>query len=104
MPTPMQDTPVEVVARRGERQVVITWQSGHVSTYLSDYLRGYCPCAICQGHGPEQKVFHPPVQPIAIETVKPVGAYALQFVWSDNHSTGLYTYEYLRSLCPCCKT
>jgi DUF971 family protein len=97
------DTPVEVQARRGERQVAIQWASGHASQYLADYLRGYCPCAICQGHGPEEKVFHPPAQPISVESVKPVGAYALQFVWSDQHSTGLYTYEYLRSLCPCCR-
>jgi ATP-binding protein involved in chromosome partitioning len=30
-----------------------------------------------------------------------VGAYAVRIDWSDGHSTGIYTYEYLRSLCPC---
>jgi DUF971 family protein len=33
--------------------------------------------------------------------VAPVGNYALQFVWSDGHETGIYTFEYLRKLCPC---
>jgi hypothetical protein len=30
-----------------------------------------------------------------------VGNYALAFAWSDGHSTGIYTFEYLRKLCPC---
>jgi len=33
--------------------------------------------------------------------VKPVGNYALSFAWSDRHSTGIYTFDYLRSICPC---
>jgi DUF971 family protein len=35
------------------------------------------------------------VYPLAIEYV---GRYALQFRWSDGHSTGLYTFELLRRL------
>jgi DUF971 family protein len=35
------------------------------------------------------------VYPTAIHYV---GRYALQFVWSDGHSTGIYTYEYLREI------
>jgi DUF971 family protein len=41
------------------------------------------------------------------KTLKPeraevVGRYALQIFWSDGHSTGIYAFDYLRSLCPCC--
>jgi DUF971 family protein len=32
--------------------------------------------------------------------LNPVGNYALQPVWDDGHSTGLYTWEYLRHICP----
>ncbi len=32
---------------------------------------------------------------------EPVGNYALSLIWSDGHSTGIYTWEYLRDLCPC---
>ena len=98
-----REHPVEVTSLKAERQVLIRWDSGHDSRFLTDYLRGYCPCATCQGHGPAEKQFHPPAQPISLEAIKPVGAYALQFVWSDGHSTGLYTYDYLRALCPCCR-
>ena len=36
-------------------------------------------------------------------SVAPVGNYALHFGWSDGHTTGIYSFEYLRSLCPCPK-
>tara|TARA_B110000438_G_scaffold277633_1_gene300442 strand:- start:720 stop:863 length:144 start_codon:yes stop_codon:yes gene_type:complete len=35
------------------------------------------------------------VYPTAIHYV---GRYAIQFVWSDGHSTGIYTFEYLREI------
>ena len=30
-----------------------------------------------------------------------VGSYAMQLQWGDGHSTGIYTWEHLRSLCEC---
>ena len=32
------------------------------------------------------------------EAIHYVGRYALQFVWSDGHDTGFYTFELLRRL------
>ena len=42
----------------------------------------------------------PGVYPTAIEYV---GRYALKFVWSDGHDTGLYSFDLLRGLCGCAK-
>jgi DUF971 family protein len=25
----------------------------------------------------------------------------VRFEWSDGHNTGIYSYEYLRAICPC---
>ena len=36
-----------------------------------------------------------------LEDIRGVGNYAIEFRWHDGHSTGIYTFEYLRSLCPC---
>ncbi len=44
--------PVEVRHERGARRVVIEWDDGHRSAYPLDYLRSWCPCALCQGHQP----------------------------------------------------
>jgi DUF971 family protein len=35
-----------------------------------------------------------------LQSVEAVGHYALQPVWSDGHSYGIYSWEYLRQLCP----
>ena len=45
----------------------------------------------------------PDVHPLEI---RPVGRYAIQIAWSDLHSTGIYSFEYLRDCCPCdgCRT
>jgi len=36
-----------------------------------------------------------------LENVEMVGGYALKFTWSDGHGTGIYTWDLLRSVCPC---
>ncbi|NIT12675.1 MAG: DUF971 domain-containing protein, partial [Candidatus Dadabacteria bacterium] len=33
--------------------------------------------------------------------IEPVGQYALRFYWSDRHSTGIYTFQFIRELCSC---
>ena len=33
--------------------------------------------------------------------VEPVGSYAFKIYWSDGHSTGIYSYDHLRKICPC---
>jgi len=79
--------------------VRITWDDGHVGEYPEDYLRGYCPCALCQGHGATRRfIAVPDAKLIAIGAV---GNYAIEFRWHDGHSTGIYSYDYLRALCPC---
>lgn len=30
-----------------------------------------------------------------------VGRYAIAFAWSDGHSSGIYSYEYLLEMCEC---
>lgn len=91
--------PVEV--RRGvdDQTMRVTWSDGHVSEYPWAYLRGWCPCAACQGHGNEKRYVHAPQ--CELKGISVVGTYALSLQWSDGHNTGIYTYRYLRELCAC---
>ena len=95
--------PVLTEARRlpEERRLRLTWNDGHVGEYPYDYLRGWCPCAGCQGHTGLKIRFLPPANPVTIESIKPVGNYAISLAFSDGHGTGIYRYELLRDLCPC---
>jgi DUF971 family protein len=81
----------------------ISWKDGHVSTYLPYQLRLLCPCAGCIEEMTGRPILDPAsvskaVYPTAIHYV---GRYALQFMWSDGHSTGFYPFEMLRRVCDC---
>jgi DUF971 family protein len=41
-----------------------------------------------------------PARSYTIQSLELVGNYALQPVWDDGHHTGIYTWEFLRDLCP----
>ena len=84
-------------------QTDIYWDDGHVSSYPSWYLREMCPCAECVDEYTGERKLVPGSIPASTErvNVELVGNYALHFTWSDNHGTGIYTYDFLRSLCPC---
>ena len=84
---------------KGRGVVRMTWDDGHIGEYDEAYLRGYCPCAMCQGHGSQRRFISMPEA--KLEGITGVGNYAIEFRWHDGHSTGIYTFEYLRSLCPC---
>ncbi len=91
--------------------IKIDWNDGHHSDYGLDYLRDKCPCAKCTGaHGtpPRQPEAATPSGPfqmfkpkLKMLNVEPVGKYAIRIHWSDGHSTGIYSYDHFRSICPC---
>jgi DUF971 family protein len=96
------------IAISRSKGITIEWQDGHRSEYGLAYLRDHCPCATCTGaHGtpPRKAEAGSPFQmykpTLKIETVEPVGNYALRIVWNDGHSTGLYSHQHLRDICPC---
>ena len=91
--------PTEIHHSKAKGVVRITWNDGHVGEYSAEYLRGYCPCALCQGHGTQRTYI--PVPNAQLEEIRAVGNYAVEFRWQDGHSTGIYSYDYLRDLCPC---
>lgn len=84
------------VERVGEDALRVQWSDGHDSLYPWELLRRSCPCAVCrEGMGSAGAGAARPME------VKPVGRYAMTVRWSDGHSTGIFSYDYLRSLCPC---
>jgi DUF971 family protein len=92
-------TPVEVRAPRGSRLLEIDFADGHRGRYPHEILRGYCPCAACQGHqGPIRFVEGGDQE---LTDLAEVGDYALRFSWGDGHATGLYSFAFLRDLCSC---
>ena len=83
-------------------ELAVKWDDGSESFISLEKLRRGCPCAGCKGEvdvmgnlykNPEQ-----PLSPKAFELARlePVGTYAVQPGWADGHSTGIYSFDYLR--------
>jgi len=96
--------PIGVELANSSQRLRLTWSDGHESAYPLAYVRGYCPCAVCQGHSTGWR-FVANDGPAVVDALE-VGRYALNLVFADGHRTGIYSYELLRHLCPCadCQT
>src|SRR5678810_723221 len=96
-----REKPIRIRSPRGARVTEIDWADGHKGIYPHDQLRGYCPCAGCQGHSGEINFIPAEGQSLELDEIEPVGNYALRLKWFDGHSSGIYSFRYLRSLCRC---
>ena len=84
----------------------ITWSTGEVISYRSDFLRKYCPCADCAviKNKPKKPVSRFNVitateeEAVNLKKVWVVGNYALGIQWGDDHNAGIYTYTLLKEL------
>ena len=95
--------PTNIRALQDQRILEIHWSPDHVGRYPYRYLRANCPCAGCIHEMTGQRLLDPGAIPadLTLEDMQLVGSYAVQFRWSDGHSTGVYTYDHLARLCPC---
>jgi DUF971 family protein len=83
--------------------ITFTWDDHQVTPIPIRLLRDECPCAECKGETILMHQILPVVKPklpghYSIMKIVPVGSYAIQISWGDTHETGLYSWEYLRSL------
>ncbi len=94
-------TPTEI-RKIGDRKMKLSWPDGRVCDYEAVTLRANCRCAACRNEHTGELILDPASLPTDIRILKSeiLGNYALGFLFSDGHSTGIYTFDYLRSLCP----
>ena len=112
MPPNVEPKSVDVKLTAGTG-MEIEWRDGHGSSYAFQYLRDACPCALCNEERAKtgRKPGQPPGRaPGALPMFKPavrateaeaVGRYAMRFTWNDGHQHGIFSWEYLREICPC---
>ncbi|NIS81543.1 MAG: DUF971 domain-containing protein [Anaerolineales bacterium] len=106
----MNFKPTNITVLKSQGMLVIDWIDGHRSEYPLTALRAACPCAECRGgHANMSQLGSPEMLEIPLHSsqkgvlvdLKVVGNYALQVSWEDGHAYGIYSWDYLRSLCPC---
>ncbi|HLV67198.1 MAG TPA: DUF971 domain-containing protein [Polyangiaceae bacterium] len=88
--------PIRLKAPHGATVLEIYWADGHCSRLAHELLRGYCPCAGCQGHS--GTIRYVEGGSLELRQIDRVGNYAVSFTWGDGHDAGIYTFRYLRAL------
>jgi DUF971 family protein len=85
-------------------ELALKWEDGAEQFVRLEILRRACPCASCAGEtdimgnvakGPETKFNEASFQ---VKQIQPIGGYAFQFFWNDDHNSGLYSIEFLREV------
>ncbi len=91
------------IKRISPAELMIIWADGHESHFPAPLLRRECPCASCRDEMTGARILLPMHVPDSLELrrVEIVGQYALQFEWTDGHRTGIFSFDFLREICPC---
>jgi DUF971 family protein len=95
----MSDTwPIELVSKQQGRVLTIRFDNDESFDLDAEYLRVESPSAEVRGHGPGQEQLVSGKRNVFMARLEPIGSYAVRIVFSDGHSTGLYTWNYLATL------
>ena len=95
---PSHTHPTEIKLHQISNIVEISFDDGSVFKLPSEYLRVYTPSAEAVGHAPGQEVLQVGKEQVTINEIHPVGNYAIVPVFSDGHSSGIYTWDFLYKL------
>jgi len=87
--------PTEIKLHQKSRRMEIAFSDGSRFELSYELLRVYSPSAEVRGHGPGQEVLQAGKCDVDISALEPSGSYAVQPTFSDGHSTGIYSWDYL---------
>jgi DUF971 family protein len=90
--------PTDITLHQKSGVLEVTFDDGRKFSLPVEYLRVFSPSAEVRGHGPGQEVLQVGKRSVGINAIEPVGVYAVKFVFSDGHDTGIYSWDYLYDL------
>ncbi len=96
--TPLTPRPTDIRLHQQSRKLEITFDDGAHFMLPCEFLRVFSPSAEVRGHGPGQEVLQVGKESVNILGIEPVGQYAIRLVFTDDHDTGLYSWDYLYDL------
>jgi DUF971 family protein len=90
--------PVEIRLPKDRRTLRVAFDDGHTFELSAELLRVTSPSAEVQGHSEAERKTVGGKRNVAILSVDPVGNYAVRLGFDDMHSTGIYSWAFLRDL------
>ena len=104
----MAEPPPRKLDLKKDRGLTVEWADGTSSYYSIAYLRRNSPSA--EARELREQLAKNPLTvvpssaggsgPLVASAAELVGNYALRITFSDGHDTGIYSWEYLRSIAP----
>jgi len=86
----------EALTLHGQSKVLeISFSDGKTFRIPFELMRVYSPSAEVQGHGPGQEVLQTGKRDVDLVELAQVGNYAVQPTFSDGHSSGIFSWDYL---------
>jgi len=93
-------SPSNVRVHKEERILELVWSDSEVSRLPFQRVRQNCRCAVCVDEFTGRQILDPQSVPadLGLLEVSLCGNYALRIRWSDQHDSGLFTWNHLRSI------
>lgn len=91
-------TPSAINLNKSKNVLSLTFENKQYDL-TSEFLRVYSPSAEVVGHGPGQEVLQVGKEKVTIKDIKPTGNYAIILFFSDDHDSGIYSWDYFYHLC-----
>ena len=89
--------PTNITLSKNKKLLTVSFENNDFSM-SSEFLRVHSPSAEVRGHGPGQETLQLNKHDVTIESLAPMGNYAIAIHFSDGHSTGIYSWSYLHHL------
>jgi DUF971 family protein len=90
--------PVEIRLPKDRRTLRVAFDDGSIFDLPAELLRVTSPSAEVQGHSEAERKTVGGKRNVTILSVDPVGNYAVRLGFDDMHSTGIYSWAFLRDL------
>ncbi len=91
--------PTALTLHKASRSLEISFDDLGSVSLSCEFLRVHSPSAEVRGHGQGQEILQTGMRAIEITAIEPVGNYAIRPVFSDGHDSGIYSWDFLHSLC-----
>ena len=88
-------SPQSITLHQQSRVLEIGFSDGSEFKIPFELMRVYSPSAEVQGHGKGQEVLQTGKREVGVVALEPVGNYAVQPTFSDGHSSGIFSWDYL---------
>lgn len=90
--------PSSIKYHKKTRTLELQYSDGQNAVLSAELLRVFSPSAEVRGHSEDQRVLQTGKKQVKIQSVDPIGNYAIRIEFDDGHDTGIYSWGYLKEL------